>query len=372
MTKILPVIIATVVLAALSHYFSDFDYEEQKYNRKEWFFWTLLTVVLIFFCGLRTKYNDTYAYIHTYEIIEPDQSIFNLNWRLGANPGFNAINILLVRLGFSTQSYLLFHAAFTIGVYMWFLRKYTNNLFLTGFFLLTMGCYVFTMAAIKQCIAMAFGLIATDFLIRKKYIGFILSIFLGSFFHPYVLLYLFGAVLSFVPWSIYTYVFLFSFLLAGFLLRPLMNSIVTVANLVGDSFEVIDLSGEGVNPIRLLIVSVPVFLSFLVRRQILEESSEERASFINMNLTMLNATIMYVALFGTANFFARLANYFLPFQTISLPWLFKFFNEKSRRFISIASVICFFFMFFYENVINLNFDSLFSSVSLWSYFKSIF
>ena len=40
---------------------------------------------------------------------------------------------------------------------------------------------------------------------------------------------------------------------------------------------------------------------------------------------------MFIALFGTANYFARLANYFLIFQTLALPWMLSYFDYKSKK-----------------------------------------
>ena len=71
-------------------------------------------------------------------------------------------------------------------------------------------------------------------------------------------------------------------------------------------------AGAGVNLFRFLVVSAPIALSFLVRDEIEKQST--RNDMLIFNLSMLNAEIMFVALFGTANYFARLANYFLIFR----------------------------------------------------------
>ncbi|WRK52213.1 EpsG family protein [Coprobacillaceae bacterium CR2/5/TPMF4] len=90
-----------------------------------------------------------------------------------------------------------------------------------------------------------------------------------------------------------------------------------------------------------------------------------------MNLTILNAEIMFIGLFGTANYFGRLANYFLIFQALCLPHLFKAFNETSRKLITSACIIGFLLYFYYANVINQNFDSMFNYVPFINYIKSI-
>ena len=119
-----------------------------------------------------------------------------------------------------------------------------------------------------------------------------------------------------------------------------------------------------------MVVWAPVILSFLARSLIRE--SDDRSDNLIMNLSMLNAEIMFVALFGTANYFARLANYFLIFQTITLPWLFRFFTTESKRLLTIVTVVCYLLYFLYANIINQPFDIQFNQISVWEYINSIF
>ena len=56
----------------------------------------------------------------------------------------------------------MFFALTSIPVYLWFIRKYTCNLTLSVYFFITMGTYVFSMAAVKQTAAVALLMIASD------------------------------------------------------------------------------------------------------------------------------------------------------------------------------------------------------------------
>lgn len=89
------------------------------------------------------------------------------------------------------------------------------------------------------------------------------------------------------------------------------------------------------------------------------------------NLSMLNAEIMFVALFGTANYFARLANYFLIFQTLTLPWLLRFFRPSARRMLTVCIVVCYVLYFYYQSAIVLPFDYFFDRVDLIDYIKTL-
>lgn len=68
-----------------------------------------------------------------------------------------------------------------------------------------------------------------------------------------------------------------------------------------------------------------------------------------MNLSLLNGEIMFVALFGTVNYFARLANYFYIFPIIALPRLFNMVTPKWRTPLKIVACMCYIVFMFYEH-----------------------
>ena len=86
-----------------------------------------------------------------------------------------------------------------------------------------------------------------------------------------------------------------------------------------------------------------------------------------INLTMLNGAIMFVGLFGTANYFARLANYFLIFQSLSLPWMLKKIGGRDRKMLTALMVLGFLAYFYYANAINQPFDQDFARLRLSEY-----
>ena len=373
MTKLLPVLISALILAAMSEWNSTFrinQFGEKEYIKKDRFFFTIMSIVLIMFVGLRTYYNDTVTYIYSYEMMDSDWAAFRtIDWKIGANPGFIVINTILRIMGVSTQNFLMFYAAITIGTYLWFLRKYTINIWLTIFLFFMMGCYTFTMAAIKQCVAVAFCLIAVDRAIEKKWIPFVACIALASTFHPYSIMYAITPFLTFRPWSRKTFLLLMFFGGVGLGLQTLLGTLINVTTMLGEEYSMSSFSGEGVNVFRLAVVWVPVILSFITRKY-WEKDYEERSAII-MNLTMINAEIMFIALFGTANYFARLANYFLIFQTLSLPRIFKYFTLESKKILTILAMGGYIMYFYYAlGILHGGFDAVYRKIGLIEYLRS--
>ena len=309
----------------------------------------LCALILFTFAGLRTRGNDTFTYRNTYlnHIGTGMQAFKQVNWMLGANPGYNITAIALKTIGFSVQDYLMAYAAVTVSIYLWFIRKYSKNLSLSLYLFITIGCYLFAFAAIKQSLATAIGLIGIDRYINRKKFGFFIWIAIAATFHPYVLMFLITPFLNFRVWSKWSYILICATIVAGIALRGLLGAIVYITDEIGETYDVESFTGAGVNIIRVIVCMVPVCLSFLKRKQFLSQTGEDKKQKIVLdnlflNLTFMNASIMFVGLFGTANYFARLANYFLIFQTISYPIVLSKFPKQNRKTISFFLVFLYF------------------------------
>ena len=371
MSELIPIFLVSVFLAYMSHRGSKYNAIRENYQKKERVFLCLMTVFMTLFIGLRTDYNDTVTYRRIYELIPADVDLFKgIDWlELGDNPGFNFTNRLLRRLGFSTQSYIMFYAVITMPVYTWFIHKYTCNIWMSFFLMFTMGIFTFPLAAIKQCVAVSFCVIATDRAIRKRYVAFVIYVLIAMLYHPYAMMYLVVPFLFFRPWSSMSYVMLIAFGFIGLFLEALLGTVLNITDMLGEGYDASSFNGEGINPFRLIIHAVPVFLSFLLRPSLKEKN--DRANNLITNLTMLNAEIMFVGLFGTANYFGRLANYFQIFQAVSLPWLITRFDRKSKQAITTAACICFLLYFIYTYAIHESFDGGYRAINLWDYIESL-
>jgi len=370
MWELVPISVAGVVLAFLSHAFSEYDPLHCRYRRKDSFFYAILVVVMVLFVGLRTQYNDTDNYESIYNAMDPTVELFDqLDWEIGDNPLFTITNRILLKLGFSAQSFLMFYAVLTIGLNLWFIRKYSCDVPFSVFLFLATGMFTFTMAAIKQCVAMAICLVAIDRAVQKKYISFVLWVFLAALYHPYALMYLIVPFLMFRPWSGWTVIMLAVFAVAGAVLDQLIGTIVDVTDLLGENFDAASFTGEGVNPFRVAVVAVPVLLALVTRKVITQ--TPDRVQYLMVNLATLNAEIMFVGLFGTANYFARLANYFLLFQAMSMPWLLTHFEPRSRRTMTWGALAGYGAYYVFSNAIYESFDYHYASVSIWDYFRSL-
>lgn len=368
-----PTFFASLFVAGISDIQSTYQYGkfgEKKYIRKEKVLFLILLIMMAVFVGLRKWCNDTGTYREVYDYLIPSSGdIFaGIDWSLGENPGYILLNILFKRLGATSQTFFMGMSFLTNGIYLWFIRKYSPNFWLSFFLFWTMGIYTFTAAAIKQTTAVAISLLGIDQLLNKKKVWFVILIFLAATIHPYALMFLIAPLLMYAPWSKKTYYVLGISVFAGVALQQLLGVIISITSMMGETYDQSTFSGEGVNVFRLLVVWAPVLLSFLSRKHM--KMNREKDYNLFMNFSMLNAEIMFMALFGTANYFARLANYFLIFQAISIPWMLRYFDKQSKYLLMMVIILCYMMYFVFANVILTPFDSYFAKMTLVEYFQN--
>lgn len=365
MQELVILMLITVALVWCADHVTVRSLNGQKMHRQ------LLPAIVIFillagFVGLRKWYNDTETYRYAYEAM----SAFPAHWEevsldLGANFGFDIINAWLKTGGIISQDFLMFWAVIVVGLHLFFLHKHAENYPLSIFLLFATGAFSFMCAAIKQTAAVAICLLAVHFFLDKKYARYVLCVLLASTIHPYALMFLSVPIFTYKPWTKKTYFFIALFIAAGLALQPLMGTIINITTMIGEEYTVEEFSQAGVNIFRVLVCNVPLALSFVYRKQLFADSSREQNLF--MNLAMLNGAIMFVGLFGTANYFGRLANYFLVFQILSLLWMVNKIQGRDRKVIKTAMIICYIAYFYYAHAINLPFDDNFHRYTISEY-----
>ena len=375
MTELLPIFIFSMILAYLSDRSSDAYIDEwgsKKYTRKDKFFFFIMTLSMCVFVGLRRSYNDTYTYLQMYGNLSATESIASqVKLSLASSPGFTFVSLLMKKAGCSDQTYLMLFALFDVGVALWFIRKYTNSITLAVFYFYAIGTYTFFMAAIMQCTALSCCLLAVDRLLEKKKIPFILWIIIGMSFHTYCVLFLIAPLMLKAPWTKVTYLTIAIILLAIVFLRPLLETLITITTAMGETYTVEEFTQEGVNAFRMAVCIIPTLMSFAARQFLIQNN--DRKENLLVNLAIMNGLLMFLALFGTANYFARMANYFQIFQIFALPLLFRFFNYQSKRLLTVLSIVGYVMYFYYSNAILYGgFDSYFRKITLFEYLKSLF
>lgn len=332
----------------------------------------IFIVVYGFFCGLRLWGNDTSTYLEIYELLTPVLSdITPANKpEFSSGIGFFYLSSLLKTLGFSSQDYLMFYAFATAIPYVLFVRRYSKSMVFGVFLMFTTGFYTFPMAAIKQCMATGICLMAVNCALDRKWLRYLLLVGLAILFHPYAIVYLLVPFLMFKPWTSWTFVYVVVFMAAGFYLESLLGTVLDITDMMGAKYDEETFTGEGVNIFRVAVSFVPLILAALYGKKLFRNST--RTENLMFNMAMVNALIMFVGIFGTANYFARLANYFLPAQVIVLPWILQKAHPRDKAWLIPCCVAGYLGYFVYEHAIIRPFDSGYAHMSVWDYIVTLF
>ena len=366
MKSYLIVIAVTLLLAWLIQNTYVGDLQSKATNRTQR--WMLIGIVLILTCfiGLRTNYNDTDAYRGGYEnATEFPEFWKKLDLTLGANPGFQICNAAMKTIGISWHGMFLIYSLITMSSAVWLIRKYSTDFVTSLFLFFATNAYTLTGAALKQCLAIAIGSLAIPFAFKKKWIPFSVILLLASTFHPYILMYSIAPLLTFKPWTRWTYILIAGALLSGYLFDSLVGVMIDLAALVGDEYTEEKMMGEGINVLRVMVSMAPVALSCLYRRDLFQDSTKQDHFFVN--LSMINACVMFVGLFGSSIAFSRLAGYFTLMQCISLAWIISRLPSRDAKFWKTIMIGCYCGFFLYANVLASSFDRGFSRITLWEY-----
>lgn len=370
MNKLWMLLVVSLALAWIID-FRDRELKSLGIKRREYQVTCLLILILGFFCGLRIWGNDTVTYLQMYEGTLPwNQFVVNWDLDFADGIGFHVASSLMKTFGFSSQDYLMFFAFATVFPYVIFVRRYSRSMVFGVFLMFTTGFYTFSLAAIKQSMATGLCLVAVTYALDRKWWRYGLMTALAALFHPYAVIYLLVPFLMFKPWTTRTFVYMAAFMAVGFFLESLLGTVLDITDMMGASYDADEFSGEGVNMFRVLVSFVPLILAALYGKPLFHNST--RTDDLMFNMAMVNALIMFVGIFGTANYFARLANYFLPAQVIVLPWILSRAHSRDKKLLTHACLVGYIGYFIYENAIIRPFDTSYTYMSIWEYISGLF
>lgn len=286
---------------------------------------------IIFWAGIRTGYIDTSAYITAF-ISYPDKlsSIPSL-WTIdNKSPGFITLGVIFKSLiSTNYHAWLMMIALLTGLPIMWFLRKYSVNFFYSSFLFITTLNFTWMLNGIRQFLAAVIMLIFLNLIIEKKTIKFIIVVLLVSTIHFTVIIMIplyFVAIEK--PFGKRVVFLLFFIMMAVLFLNPFISSVENLlegTNYSGYSsqFEFDD----GVNPIRVLVMSITPILAFCSRKKLEEHNN----SFINVciNMSVISASLYFIGIFTSGILVGRLPIYFELYNLVLLPYILKFGFDKN-------------------------------------------
>lgn len=345
--------LTTFLAFGVKSYNTSLIYSDKPFLRKRPYYEHLIVfiifILLACFSGFRSEYNDTATYLYNYtnEIPNTFGRVRAIEWSLGQNPGFFIYQVFLKQFITTNPYYFIFiTSVITTNLFIKSFYRYSPVFYFSIFLFISSGLFIFTMAALKQVIAMAFGFWAIKFLLEKKERKFILIIILSATIHPYILLYFFAFFLRKEVWSKKIILSVIAAIFIGFSFSQFLSIVVNLNSEIGNTYDIEYFENiVGMNKLRVAVFAGVPILSFIYRNKI--NNYNNQLLNLSVNFSVISFIFMIIASFGAANMFGRVGVYFEPFVYIALPWIIHVFFNK--RLIIPTTVVCFvlYLIFFY-------------------------
>lgn len=374
MTKLLLLFAASLVLAYVSEQNTK-AILASGHRYSPWHDWAylLLVVILTLFAGLRTSYNDTGMYIRSF-INAPPLSDFlgnpeNLN--PFKNPLYMFYRSALREITDNAQILIFTTSAFTQICFLRFIKRYSDNFTLSIFVYFGLGTYIFTLAALKQVLAMAIFTLAFPYLVENKLGKYYLLLILALLVHTYAMIFALLPLFKTRPWRLFTFLFITATAVIMMNFENAITAFMEQAEDLGKSiseYEVFD--DATINVFRLAVYAVSPLISLVFQKWVFHDS--DNADYLLAHMSILSFAFMFMGTQAGANMFGRMGNYFELGTICFLPRMIgKTFNRESYKLITAIACTCFLGFFVYANAINLDFGQVYRSVSLLEFLLSI-
>jgi len=342
---------------AMANVTSPYSQNNNIYKARSLVFFIIVAVLLVIFSGFRTSYNDTGLYIHSFNLIDQTVSQYlhsGITWK--DNPLFNLMQIFIKQYISDDSAYLVFiSTVFPMMSLLIFFYKKSEWFGDCIFLFLSMGLMFFSMGAMKQFIAIGIGVWSIHFASEKKWIRFVLVVFIAMMFHKYAFFYL--AVLLFLKddiWSWKSVIMLLVVIAIGFSFGTFAEVFLESTDDIAGGYDMTYME-ESVSIFRVLVYAVPSVLSFMCRKYINDNAPQFIKTCINLGIvTFLMVTL---AFFGGAIIFTRFAYYMEPFMYIGLIWIIEnCFENSVKTIVRFVYFPAFTFYFAYNNFIHMAFN----------------
>lgn len=326
------------------------------------------------FSFLRTKYNDTGNYIHGFlnaqSLSEGFANGTFTDWT--GNPWSMLYRSLMHDITEDYHIYFFFPAILSSFAVIKLLKRFSVNPAFSLLIFYSIGTYIVYIAALKQCLAVFFLLMALPYAIDRKYIRFYLLVLVAILFHTHAFMFAIVPLLMDKPWGKVTWILLcltfFAMLTYDVTLGAFMEYAQSIGAMVAED-EVFD--DHQINILRVLVYWVPAVLALIFRQRLFCSSTRAENLFVNMSI--VSAFILTIGLVQGANLYARMAAYFETATAIALPWMIKkLFTKQSAQFVTVMAAILYFGYFYYEFAITKDFGNNYSAISLWQFITSLF
>lgn len=270
-------------------------------------------------------------------------------WERQKEAGFYIFTKIISEIHYNVSFYFAVTSAIIIISLFIFINRYAVSKKYAIYFYYTIGLFAFSMAGLRQALAMSICLFAYEAARRRKLISFLLLVGTAFLLHKSALFFLPAFVIGRIPWKAkYHTVIFFIYAVVGIFFQRLYSLITDWMNYDYS----IESTGNG--SIFLFILLIIGLLGIIYRKRLIE-ADKSNLFFLNMHFVVI--------LFWTFRMFTRTAErpafYYLYASIILLDRILSLKTvgdeeERTRKFLVLLSVVLFGLFFLYRTLRDSN------------------
>ena len=305
--------------------------------------WAAIIIVFVptLYVGLRSGYNDTYAYIIMFNNF--DSTLQNIMASMSTDRGIGWSVYEWFIKSYITQNattFLMITAVIQMGAIIKLYRNYSTNYGLSMLLFFISMCFVNLMGGVRQMMAATLIFYFSDLLFEGKNIRFLIVIFFAFTIHFSALIWIpimfavkgrtFGLntlLIGLITVIIVVYINRFTDLLT-----------TTLEDTLYEGYTEQFVNDDGSNIIHALIAAIPVIIAFIGNAQL--RNLDDKRINILVNLSVINLMLNILAHYTSGILIGRLPMYLDAYTYALYPILFDtIFEKNTRQFVSVASVV---------------------------------
>lgn len=323
-------------------------YNEEEENRASFIAAVFSYLPTIIILGLRDNVGDTSSYVMSFEGLAPQGIFYDLSER---NPGYTVLqNFAKLYITEDGNYFVLIVTIISVLLMLKAHSRYSPMFMLSTFIFFgsTEVSYVFNGA--RQFLAISIMLYSMRFVEEKKLIKYAICSLVAFSIHQ-------TAVVVIPAYFIASGKFLnIKIIITGLatvvatafssLFIEYVNDLFISDSVYSQYYDKL-INTAGINIFRVLVAAVPVILCLIYKKRI-DELNDPMLNYC-ANMSVLALAISAFSATSGGELLGRLAEYYLIFNTLTYPMLFKrIVSKNARTALQAALMIGYFFFFFYQ------------------------
>ena len=314
------------------------------------FFFIVGVVIFAYVTGQRFAFGDTLFYMSSFENANTTVSDVLSNFKLGEEQLFLLIKVFIKQyISTEPRVFIEIVSFITIVPILYFYFNYTGDLKFAFLLFVLSGCWEHSINGLRQYLACAIMLMALSLLYKRKWYLYIPIAILVAQIHTSAYIFIVVYFIADKPaWGKFTKVLLVIglFLLVTYpVTGSFMNNLFVENTDYGEKYNTSDFTNN-VNMFRLAVMSVPVVVSFINRKNMIGKYKYYDVVF---NMSLLCAMCTLIGMFSAV--YARLNLYFELFNVILLVWnVNDMIKQEKYKWIKFACICCFIAYFIYQMI----------------------